>query len=131
MNNNIEKRLKQINIENNIWIIYLIIIGLSFYSNKLEKDYFINKNNISKETYRKINTIIFIVLILVYSYFEEDAIESFFNNQNKTSKQKKYDSLILIASTAILISGFIFLYIILDDKNLDTEIAYILLYNSK
>ena len=124
MNNNIEKRLKQINIENNIWLIYLIIIGLSFYSNKLEKDYFINKNNISKETYRKINTIIFIVLILVYSYFEEDAIESFFNNQNKTSKQKKYDSLILIAATAILVSGFIFLYIILDDKNLDTEIAF-------
>ena len=124
MNNNIEKRLKQINIENNIWLIYLIIIGLSFYSNKLEKDYFINKNNISKETYRKINTIIFIVLILVYSYFEEDAIESFFNNQNKTSKQKKYDSLILIACTAILVSGFIFLYIILDDKNLDTEIAF-------
>ena len=124
MNNNIEKRLKQINIENNIWIIYLIIIGLSFYSNKLEKDYFINKNNISKETYRKINTIIFIVLILVYSYFEEDAIESFFNNINKTNKQKEYDTLILIASTAILISGFIFLYIILDDKNLDTEIAF-------
>ena len=117
MNNNIEKRLKQINIENNIWLIYLIIIGLSFYSNKLEKDYFINKNNISKETYRKINTIIFIVLILVYSYFEEDAIESFFNNQNKTSKQKKYDSLILIAATAILVSGFIFLYIIMTTQN--------------
>ena len=124
MNNNIEKRLKQINIENNIWLIYLIIIGLSFYSNKLEKDYFINKNIISKETYRKINTIIFIVLILVYSYFEEDAINSFFNNQNKTSKQKEYDTLILIASTTILISGFIFLYIILDDKNLDAEIAF-------
>lgn len=124
MNNNIEKRLKQINIENNIWLIYLIIIGLSFYSNKLEKDYFINKNIISKETYRKINTIIFIVLILVYSYFEEDAINSFFKNQNKTSKQKQYDTLILIANTTILISGFIFLYIILDDKNLDTEIAF-------
>ena len=124
MNNNIEKRIKKINIENNIWIIYLIIIGLSFYSNKLEKDYFINKNNTSKETYREINTIIFIVLILVYSYFEKDAIESFFNNINKTSKQKQYDTLILIASTAILISGFIFLYIILDDKNLDSEIAF-------
>lgn len=124
MNNNIKKRLKQINIENNIWLIYLIIIGLSFYSNKLEKDYFINKNIISKETYRKINTIIFIILILVYSYFEEDAINSFFKNQDKTSKQKQYDTLILIASTTILISGFIFLYIILDDKNLDVEIAF-------
>ncbi len=124
MNNNISKRLKQINIENNIWLFYIIIIGLSFYSNKLEKDYFINHNINSKETYRKINTIIFIVLILVYSYFEKDAIESFFNNINKTNKQKEYDTLILIASTAILISGFIFLYIILDDKNLDTEIAF-------
>jgi len=124
MNNNISKRLKQINIENNIWLIYIIIIGLSFYSNKLEKDYFINHNINSKETYREINTIIFIVLIFVYSYFEKDAIESFFNNINKTSKQKQYDTLILIASTAILISGFIFLYIILDDKNLDSEIAF-------
>ena len=124
MNNNISKRLKQINIENNIWLIYIIIIGLSFYSNKLEKDYFINHNINSKETYREINTIIFIVLIFVYSYFEKDAIESFFNNINKTSKQKQYDTLILIASTTILISGFIFLYIILDDKNLDSEIAF-------
>lgn len=124
MNNNISKRLKQINIENNIWLIYIIIIGLSFYSNKLEKDYFINHNINSKETYREINTIIFIVLIFVYSYFEKDAIESFFNNINKTNKQKEYDTLILIASTAILISGFIFLYIILDDKNLDSEIAF-------
>ena len=124
MNNNISKRLKQINIENNIWLIYIIIIGLSFYSNKLEKDYFINHNINSKESYREINTIIFIVLIFVYSYFEKDAIESFFNNINKTSKQKQYDTLILIASTAILISGFIFLYIILDDKNLDSEIAF-------
>ena len=124
MNNNISKRLKQINIENNIWLIYIIIIGLSFYSNKLEKDYFINHNINSKETYRQINTIIFIVLIFVYSYFEKDAIESFFNNINKTSKQKEYDTLILIASTAILISGFIFLYIILDDKNLNSEIAF-------
>ena len=124
MNNNISKRLKQINIENNIWLIYIIIIGLSFYSNKLEKDYFINHNINSKETYREINTIICIVLIFVYSYFEKDAIESFFNNINKTSKQKQYDTLILIASTAILISGFIFLYIILDDKNLDSEIAF-------
>ena len=124
MNNNISKRLKQINIENNIWLIYIIIIGLSFYSNKLEKDYFINHNINSKETYREINTIIFIVLILVYSYFEKDAIESFFNNINKTNKQKEYDTLILIAINAILISRFILLYIILNNKNLYTEIAF-------
>ena len=37
MNND---RLKKIKTENEIWIIYLIIIGLSYWSNYYEKDYF-------------------------------------------------------------------------------------------
>lgn len=123
MNENTKKRLKQIEIENYIWIIYIIIIGLSYYGNYLEKDYFINKNINSKNKYQKINAFIFITLIIVYSYFENDALTSF-NNKNKSTKQKEYDTLILIASTMVLISGLIFLYIILDDKNLDAEIAF-------
>lgn len=120
---NINKRLKQIKIENNIWIIYIGIIILSFYSNLLEKDYFLTNNTYSKEKYRKINTLIFSILIIVYTYFENDAITSF-QNKDKTSKQKYYDNLILIATSAVLLSGIIFLYIILDDDNLDTEIAF-------
>ena len=123
MNQNIQKRMNQIQIENNIWIIYLFIIGFSFYANYLEKDYFLTNNQTSKETYRKINATIFIVLILVYAYFEKDAIESF-QDKKKSTTQQKYDTLILIASTAILISGFIFLYIILEDNNLEEEIAF-------
>ncbi len=123
MNNNIKKRLKQIQIENFIWIIYIFIIGFSFYANKLEKDYFLTNNQQSKETYRKINATIFTILIIVYAYFEKDAIESF-QNKNKSTTQQKYDTLILIASTAILISGLIFLYIILEDNNLEEEIAF-------
>lgn len=34
----IEERIKQIDIENKIWMIYIGIIILSWYSNKLEKD---------------------------------------------------------------------------------------------
>lgn len=115
----IEKRLKQINNENIIWIIYIGIIILSFYSNSLETDYFLNKNNTSKDKYRKINIIIFTTLVLVYSYFEKESVESL-NSINKT----KYDNLSFIASTLILISGIIFLYIAIDDNNLDTEIAF-------
>ena len=120
---NTEKRINQINIENKIWIIYLILIGFSFYANNLEKDYFLNKNENSKEQYRKINTIIFIILILVYSYFEKNALTSF-NNKNKSKKEQEYDTLILTATTMVLISGFIFLYIILEDKDLMEEIAF-------
>lgn len=123
MNQDIIKRLKQIKIENNIWIIYIGIIILSLYGNSKEKDYFLTNNIQSKEIYRKINTIIFIILIMVYTYFEKDAIESF-QNKKKSTTQQKYDTLILIASTAILVSGFIFLFIILEDENLEEEIAF-------
>lgn len=119
----IEKRLNQINTENNIWIIYLGIIFASFYANELEKDYFINNNQRSKELYRKINIVIFIILIFVYSYFEKDALTSFLN-KNKSKKEQEYDTLILIASSLVLISGFIYLYIILEDSNISEEIAF-------
>ncbi len=119
MKETINNRLKDINIENNIWIIYLIVIGLSYYANDLEKNYFLTGNNESKEKYRKINAFIFIILIIVYSYFEKDSIDTLKNNKNN-----KLYQLSLIGSTAVLISGIIFLYIIIKDKNIDAEIAF-------
>ena len=118
-----EDRIKKIDIEDNIWIIYLGIIFICFLANYYEKDYFLNKNDYSKEKYRKLNIIVFIILICVYSYFESDAIKSFFNT-DKTVKQYEYDTLSLIATTLVLISGFIFLYILIDDKNIDAEVAF-------
>ena len=118
-----EERLKKINIENHIWIIYLGIIYLSFLANTYEKDYYINNNNFSKNIYRNLNIIIFIILILVYSYFELDSLKSFFNT-NKSPKQYKLDNLSLIATTLVLISGIIFLYILIEDKDLVEEIAF-------
>lgn len=121
MNKKIQKRIKQIEAENHIWIIYLFIIILSYYANSKEKDYFLNNNQESKEIYRKTNAFIFSILIIIYSYFEIDSINSFKenNNQNKT-----FDTLSLIATTAVLISGIIFLYIIIEDKNIEEEIAF-------
>ena len=124
-----EERLKKIDIENNIWIIYLGIIFLSFLANSYEKDYFINKNNLSKKTYRELNIFIFIILTLVYSYFEIDALKSFLN-KDKSPKQTKLDNLTLLATTLVLLSGIIFLYILIDDEDLIEEIAFNLKKNS-
>ena len=118
-----EERLKKIDIENNIWIIYLGIIFLSFLANSYEKDYFINKNNLSKKTYRKLNIFIFIILTLVYSYFEIDALKSFLN-KDKSPKQTNLDNLTLLATTFVLLSGIIFIYILIDDDDLLEEIAF-------
>ena len=69
MNNELNDKLKQLKIEEFIWIIYIGIIALSFYSNKLEKNYFIYNDLNSKEKYRKTMIFIFSILILVYLYF--------------------------------------------------------------
>jgi hypothetical protein len=122
MNDSIKKRIQQIDIENYIWIVYLFIIGFSFYANKLEKDYFLDHNIKSKERYRKINASIFAVLIVVYSYFEKESIESLF--QKKNTKVHQYDILSFIATSAVLLSGILFFYIIIVDKDIDEEIAF-------
>lgn len=118
-----EERIKKIDIENNIWIIYLGIIFISFMANSYEKNYFLTGNELNKNTYRKLNILVFIILICVYAYFENDAITSF-KNKDKSNKQSQYDNLTLIATTLVLISGFIFLYILFVDKDLLEEIAF-------
>ena len=123
MNMDVEKRLQQINIENYIWVIYLIIIGFSFISNELEKDYFVNHNLKSKEQYRKINIMIFSVITIIYLYFVKESYESV-KEKNKSETLKKYDFLSFIASSLVFISGIIFLYIAIDDKDIEEEIAF-------
>lgn len=121
----INERLKQLKIEDFVWLIYIVIIGLSLYSNSLEKKYFLNNDNNSKEKYRHIMITIFVVLIIVYLYFLNSSINDINNLKKTDSKQKiNLTYLSFIGSLLITISGFIFLYISLVDKNLEIELAF-------
>ena len=125
MNDEIKNRLKEIKIEDFIWIIYIIIIILSFYANSLEKKYFISKNQSAKEKYREIIIFIFSILIVVYSYFLISSINDIKNLKESDSlKKRKLEYLSFIASLLILISGIIFLYIAINDENIDVELAF-------
>lgn len=119
----VNNRLKEIKIENYIWIVYLGIIILSYYSNSLEEDYLINQNLTSKENYRTIMIIIFSILVVVYFYFMQDSYESIKNIHNIDESNYLY-YLSFIASLMIFISGLIFLYITIKDKELDIELAF-------
>lgn len=123
--NNTKEILNEIETENFIWIIYLLIIGLSFLANSFEKDYYINNNLESKDIYRMINIFIFSVVLIVYLYF----FKGNFKVINELSvfdsyKKKRFNELNFIASALIVIAGVIFLYIAIYDENLDTEIAF-------
>ena len=90
-------RLKDIKIENYIWIIYIGIIVLSWYANGKEKNYILTKS----------------------SY--DDVLELKPGDSNKKIVLR-YAS--FIGSFLILISGIIFLIIAIVDDNIDTEIAF-------
>ena len=121
----LNRRLKQIKIENYIWIIYLIIIGLSLYANSFEKKYFLYNDSCAKEKYRNINIIVFTIVTIIYFYFFIDNYEDVKNLKNTDSKKKKdLTNLSFIATALVLISGIIFLYIIISDEDIETEIAF-------
>lgn len=121
----LKKKLEEIKIEDYIWIIYIGIIFFSWYANSLERDFFINKNEISKDKYRNVMIVIFSVLVIVYFYFFKDSWDSFKNIYKiKNKKTKDLITLSFIASLLILISGIIFLYVAFKDENLDVELAF-------
>lgn len=122
MNDNY-KRLKQIEIENKVWIVYFFLIGLCLYGNSFEKKYFLYGNNYDKEKYRKITIVIFSIAVIIYSYFFVDSYKDVKNN-NYNTKSKSYSELSFLGSTLILISGLIFLYLAVIDTDLDIELAF-------
>ena len=121
----IEDRLRDIRIEDFIWVIYLIIIFISYYSNSLERKYFLYNDLDSRDKYRKIIIIIFSILVVVYLYFLKDSYNDVINiNSSDSDKKKELLNLSFIGSLLIVISGFIFLYIAYNDEDIDVELAF-------
>ena len=123
--NELNNKLKEINTEDYIWIIYVGIIILSWYSNSLERKYIIYNDLDCKEKYRKIIILIFSILLVVYTYFFKSSLDDVSNIKNTNDIKKiKLTELSSIASLLILLSGIIFLYIASIDNNLDVELAF-------
>lgn len=121
----LEEKLKEIKTENYIWIIYIGIIIFSFYSNSLEKRYYIYNDQIAKKKYRETLLVIFSILTIVYYYFLKSSFDDYNNLKETDSKNKKeLVTLSFISSFLIFISGLIFLYVAYKDQNIDVEIAF-------
>ena len=87
--NDVEKRLKELKIEDFIWVIYIGIIFFSWIANDLERKYFVNNDLLSKDKYRNIQTIIFSILLIVYIYFLYESIEDIKNIKDTDTEKKK------------------------------------------
>lgn len=124
-NESIEKRLEKIKIEDIIWILYLIIIILSFIANSIERNYFIKNDVKDKKTYQNLMIFIFTILCIVYAYFTYDNYKDIKELKSYDSNTKiKFTYISFIATLLVLISGLLFLYIAINDENIETEIAF-------
>ena len=121
----INEKLKILNTEDYICLIYIGIIFMSWYSNSLERKYFTENDIESKTKYQKIMVLIFTILIVIYLYFLKESINDIKNLKPwDTPKKKNLVYLSFLGSLLIAISGFIFLYISIVDENLDIELAF-------
>lgn len=125
MNSDLGSKLKSIDTEDLIWVVYLGIIIFSWYSNSLERKYFLFNDLKSKDKYRDTLIIIFSILLVVYTYFLKSSIRDVKNIKPYDSlKKKRLVYLSFYASLLITISGFLLLYIAYNDDSVDVEIAF-------
>ena len=123
--NDLNKKLNSLKVEELVWIIYIGIIIYSFYSNSLEKKYFLTGNKEIQKKYRQTLIIIFSILIIIYFYFLNDSYNSLQELKiTDSNNKKKLVYLSFLASLFIFLSGVIFLYIAYSDESLDVEIAF-------
>lgn len=121
----ITQRLRELKIEDFIWLIYIGIIFFSWFANSLERKYFIFNDIESREKYRTVMTGIFIILVIVYFYFLKESYNDLKElKSTDTDKRKQLTILSFLASLLIFISGIIILYIVVSDEFLEVEIAF-------
>ena len=123
MEENIE-RINQIKIENFIWLICIILIGISLYGNYYEEKYFKYYQEQDKEKYRSALIFVFSIAMIIYIYFLYDSYQSYIKAKSLDEKSQKLSTLNLLTSILFAIGGSILLYISLTDENLDTEISF-------
>lgn len=124
MDNELKKRLNEINMEDNVFVVFIILILLAYYSNQQEKVYFVTGNDKAKKNYYYMQIFIFLITVVISAYyFYQSYQEANLLRYEGYSKKKEYANLSFWASGAALVASFIFLYIAIDDKEIDAEIT--------
>ncbi len=118
-------RLKDIKVENFVWLIYIFIIFLSYYANYKETNFILYNDNKSKREYQNLLILIFSILLIVYLYFAYSSYEDIKDLKSYDTDKKKYLTYAsFIGSFLILISGIIFWIIAILDEEIDVELAF-------
>ena len=116
--------LKELNIEDKIWITYFFLAGFAIYSNHLERISVLNQDRNARLQYKTINITLLSIAFFIYLYFVMLAYSRFkLNNPNTTFKQLRIREANFIAAVLVLLATIIyFITSILSDDNTDIDL---------
>lgn len=104
--------IKEVRVEDYIWIIYIFLAIFAIISNKYEKEYLEKHNKKDENIFRTINTEIFIVTFIIYLYFVYINYKHIKRlDLNASPKQVSLAHAGLVAALLFLIAGGISLFI--------------------
>jgi len=115
------EKLKEIQLENKIIIIYYILLTLYLYANKIETEYIKYNNQNDKDKYRFILYIVFGGTFLISLYYTTTSIQELENYTNEDIQKLK--ELSTLSNILILIASLVILYIIYKDKDINLEVS--------
>ncbi len=112
MDEKLREELKELKIEDFIWVIYIFIAIFAIVSNRYEREYDLKHNKKDAKVFRTINTDIFIITFFIYLYFlyiNYKRIKAL--NPNSTLKEIISTNSSFIAACLFLIGGVISLLV--------------------
>ncbi len=123
--NELLRKLKLLRNEDIIWLIYYFIVTFALISNRLEKNYLLNNENVqSRNTSRKINTTLLIIAFFIYLYFTVVAFQDIeLLKQNSTKKEVRISYERLITNLIFLAGGIMAIIADFDDNTNDVDLA--------
>lgn len=115
------EKLQQIENENNVILIYFILLFIYLYANTIEVEYIKYGNVEDKEKYRLLLYIVFGTTFILSLYFTIENIKDL-NNYNEPEIYQLM-KLSILANILIVITSIILLYIIYKDKDINLEVT--------
>ena len=105
----ISENLKELEIEDFIWIISLFSACFALLSNKLEKDYLYTHNLSKEKKYKTINITLLVIAFFIYLYFMMLNYKRIKRNTHQSFKQMRINNANFLAATLIVLATIIYI----------------------
>lgn len=105
----INENLKELEIEDFIWVISLFSACFALLSNKLEKDYLYTHNLSKEKEYKTINITLLVIAFFIYLYFMMLNYKRIKNSTHQSFKQMRINNANFLAATLIVLATIIYI----------------------